>query len=395
MKLIAVLGSTGSIGSATLGVVEAYPEHFKIVALAAGRNLDAVRRQVSRHAPAVVSLSRAEDARALSAEFSATRFVSGPEGLQEVACGPECEMVVVAVVGTLGLAPTVAAIRAGKDVALANKETLVAAGELVMAEVRSAGIILLPVDSEHCAIHQILHARPVTDVARIVLTASGGPFRSWPPPDIASATVEQALAHPSWRMGPKITVDSATMMNKGLEIIEAQHLFGLAEAHIDVIVHPQSLVHSMVELVDGSLIAQLSGNDMRHPILYALSWPDRLPSRLPRLDLAGSPPLVFEAPDSERFPALTLARSAARSGGEMPTVLNAANEVAVHAFLEGRCRLPTITATVEDTLTQWAPRNRALESIEHALAVDFESRELAARMIRKYGGAAVGSEYRC
>jgi 1-deoxy-D-xylulose-5-phosphate reductoisomerase len=304
-------------------------------------------------------------------------------------------MVVVALVGAAGLAPTVAAVRAGKDVALANKETLVAAGELVMAEVRSAGIGLLPVDSEHCAIHQILHARPVTDVARIVLTASGGPFRSWTPSDIANASIEQALAHPSWRMGPKITIDSATMMNKGLEIIEAQHLFGLAEAHIDVIVHPQSLVHSMVEFVDGSLIAQLSANDMRHPILYALSWPDRLPNRFPRLDLVSSPPLGFEDPDSERFPALELARAAARSGGEMPTVLNAANEVGVEAFLNGRCRLPSITATVEDTLTQWAPRNRALESIEHALAVDFESRELAARKIRKYSGAAVGSEYRC
>ena len=395
MKQVAVLGSTGSIGSATLGVAEAYPEHFKIVALAAGRNLDAVRRQISRHSPAVVSLSRAEDARALSAEFSATRFVSGPQGLEEVACGAESEMVVVAVVGALGLTPTVAAIRAGKDIALANKESLVAAGELVMAEARAAGINLLPVDSEHCAIHQLLNAGPGTDVARIVLTASGGPFRSWTSSDIADASIEDALAHPSWRMGPKITVDSATMMNKGLEIIEAEHLSGLAEEQIDVIVHPQSLVHSMVEFVDGNLIAQLSANDMRHPILYALSWPDRLPNRLPGLDLASSPPLAFEAPDSERFPALELARSAARSGGEMPTVLNAANEVAVQAFLEGRCRLPSITSTVEDTLTRWAPRNRALESIEHALSVDCESRELAAHKIRKYGGAAVGSEYRC
>ncbi len=395
MKNIAVLGSTGSIGSSTLGVVEAYPEHFNVVALAAGRNLDSVRRQVALHAPAVVSLSRAEDARALAAEFSSTRFVSGPEGLHEVACGPKSEMVVVALVGTLGLAPTVAAIRAGKDIALANKESLVTAGKLVMDEARTAGIRLLPVDSEHCAIHQILHAGPATDVARIVLTASGGPFRTWSSDDIANASIEEALTHPSWRMGPKVTVDSATMMNKGLEIIEAQYLFGLAEEQIDVLVHPQSLVHSMVEFVDGTLIAQLSVNDMRHPILYALTWPDRLSNRWPRLDLANAPSLAFDSPDSERFPALDLARSAARSGGEMPAVLNAANEVAVQAFLDGRCRLPSITAAVEDTLTQWAPRNRELESLEHALAVDFESRELAARNIRKYGATAVGSEYRC
>lgn len=392
MKKIAILGSTGSVGSSTLDVVEAYPEHFKVVALAAGRNLDSVRQQVAHHAPAVVSLSRTEDARALATEFSATRFVSGSEGLLEVACGPESDTVVVSLVGALGLAPTLAAIQAGKDVALANKETLVAAGELVMDAVRKAGIKLLPVDSEHCAIHQILHSHPAGDVARIVLTASGGPFRSWSPADIANASIEDALAHPTWRMGPKITIDSATMMNKGLEIIEAQHLFGLAEEHIDVIIHPQSVVHSGVEFVDGTLIAQLSVNDMRHPILYALTWPDRLPNRLPRLDLADSPPLAFDPPDDDRFPALELARSAARSGGQMPAVLNAANEVAVQAFLEGRCRLPSITAAVEDTLTEWAPRNRALETLEHALAVDHEARELAFRNIRKYGVTAVGSE---
>jgi 1-deoxy-D-xylulose-5-phosphate reductoisomerase len=395
MKNIAILGSTGSVGTSTLNVVEAHPEHFQVVALAAGRNLDVLRPQIKAHQPEVVGVARSEDARTLAREFSATRFVSGGEGLEEVACCEEAEMVVAALVGSVGLAPTLAAVRAGKDVALANKETLVVAGSLVMDEVRRAGVELLPVDSEHNAIHQALRVGPEGSAIRLVLTASGGPFRSWSAEEMARATIDDALDHPTWRMGPKISIDSATMMNKGLEIIEAHHLFGFPEERIDVAVHPQSLIHSLVEYVDGTTIAQLSVNDMRHPILYALSWPDRQANRLPRLDLVNAPALTFEAPDEVRFPALGLARSALRAGGEMPAVLNAANEVAVAAFLEGRCALPAVAATVADTLEGWNMNNRPLEDLEQALAADREAREIARTKIRKYLVNGAGSEIRC
>lgn len=395
MKNIAILGSTGSVGTSTLNVVEAHPEHFQVVALAAGRNLDVLRPQIKAHQPEVVGVARPEDARTLASEFSNIRFVSGSEGLEEVACCEEAEMVVAALVGSVGLAPTLAAVRAGKDVALANKETLVVAGSLVMDEVRRAGVELLPVDSEHNAIHQALRVGPEGSAIRLVLTASGGPFRSWSAEEMARATIDDALDHPTWRMGPKISIDSATMMNKGLEIIEAHHLFGFPEERIDVAVHPQSLIHSLVEYVDGTTIAQLSVNDMRHPILYALSWPDRQANRLPRLDLVNAPALTFEAPDEVRFPALGLARSALRAGGEMPAVLNAANEVAVAAFLEGRCALPAVAATVADTLEGWNMNNRPLEDLEQALAADREAREIARTKIRKYLVNGAGSEIRC
>ncbi len=395
MKRLAVLGSTGSIGTSTLAVVEDNPNHFEIVALAAGRNLDLLHRQVARHRPALVSVARREDAHALASELPDTRVVWGEEGLAEAACHPDGEMVVAAMVGSAGLAPTLAAIRAGKHLALANKETLVVAGELVMAEVERAGINLLPVDSEHSAIHQALRVGPEGSVSRLVLTASGGPFRTWSAEEIARATVEEALAHPTWKMGPKITIDSATMMNKGLEIIEAHHLFGMPADRIDVVVHPQSLVHSLVEHVDGTTIAQLSVNDMRLPILYALSWPERLETSVSPLDLVNAPPLSFEAPDPARFPALGLARSALRAGGEMPAVLNAANEVAVGTFLDGRCPLPAIAETVETTLEAWASRNHPLTSLEQVLATDFEARKLAAAGMRKYETVVDRSEIRC
>lgn len=395
MKRLAVLGSTGSIGTSTLAVVEDNPDHFEIVALAAGRNLDLLRRQVARHRPALVSVARREDAHALASELPDTRVVWGEEGLAEAACHPDGEMVVAAMVGSAGLAPTLAAIRAGKHLALANKETLVVAGELVMGEVERAGINLLPVDSEHSAIHQALRVGPEGSVSRLVLTASGGPFRTWSAEEIARATVEEALAHPTWKMGPKITIDSATMMNKGLEIIEAHHLFGMPADRIDVVVHPQSLVHSLVEHVDGTTIAQLSVNDMRLPILYALSWPERLETSVSPLDLVNAPPLSFEAPDPARFPALGLARSALRAGGEMPAVLNAANEVAVGTFLDGRCPLPAIAETVETTLEAWASRNHPLTSLEQVLATDFEARKLAAAGMRKYETVVDRSEIRC
>lgn len=395
MKRLGVLGSTGSIGTSTLSVVEAFPDRFQIVALAAGRNVDLLRSQVARHRPAVVAVSRTEDARILAREFADTRVVAGFDGLEEVACCQDVEMVVSALVGSVGLAPTVAAIRAGKDIALANKETMVVAGDLVNTEAERAGINLLPVDSEHVALHQALGRGSSAGVARLVLTASGGPFRTWSSDRMAQATVSDALAHPTWRMGPKITVDSATMMNKGLEIIEAHYLFAMPADCIEVVIHPQSLIHSMVEYIDGTMIAQLAPNDMRFPILYALSWPDRLPSRMPRLDLAAAPPMTFETPDEEKFPALGLARSALRAGGEMPAVLNAANEVAVASFLDGRCPLPAIAMTVDTTLERWSTRNRPLASIEQALAADRDARDVAREEIRKYLHAEVGSENRC
>ena len=395
MKRLVVLGSTGSIGTSTLSVVEAFPERFQIVALAAGRNVDLLRTQVARHKPQLVAVDRAEDARALAIEFGNTRFVDGFDGIAEVACFDAAEMVVSALVGSIGLAPTVAAIRSGKDIALANKETMVVAGDLVKAEAERAGINLLPVDSEHAALHQALGTASSDSVARLVLTASGGPFRTWSTNRIADATVADALAHPTWKMGPKITIDSATMMNKGLEIIEAHHLFEMSEDRIDVVVHPESLIHSMVEYIDGTMIAQLAPNDMRFPILYALSWPDRLPSRMPRLDLAAAPPMTFETPDEEKFPALGLARSALRAGGEMPAVLNAANEVAVASFLDGHCPLPAIAMTVDTTLDRWSTRNRPLASIEQALAADRDARDVAREELRKYLHAEVGSENRC
>jgi 1-deoxy-D-xylulose-5-phosphate reductoisomerase len=392
MKRLAVLGSTGSIGTSTLTVVEAYADQFEIVALAAGHNIDLLRAQVAQHRPQLVGVARAEDARDLVTEFSGVRFVSGPEGLEEIASTDAADMVVSALVGSIGLKPTVAAIRAGKHIALANKEVLVMAGDLVMAEVEKAAVDLLPVDSEHAALHQILGSASADNVARLVLTASGGPFRSWPSSRMATATVSDALDHPTWKMGPKITVDSATMMNKGLEIIAAHHLFAMPENRIDVVVHPESLVHSIVEYADGTMVAQMATNDMRLPILSALSWPDRLPCPIPALDLASAPPLTFSAPDEERFPALDLARSAVRAGGEMAAVLNAANEVAVAAFLDGRSTLPAITATVEETLTSWTGRNRPLADIEQTLAADHEARDVARRQLRKYLHLEIGSE---
>ncbi|MDH3814359.1 MAG: 1-deoxy-D-xylulose-5-phosphate reductoisomerase [Acidobacteriota bacterium] len=395
MKRVAVLGSTGSIGTSTLSIVESFPDRFQIVALAAGRNIDLLRSQIARHKPLLVSVDRADDAKTLAREFGHTRFVGGLDGIEEIACFETAHMIVSALVGSIGLAPTVAAIRAGKDIALANKETLVVAGGLVMAEVERAGIKLLPVDSEHAALHQALGTAPIDSVTRLILTASGGPFRTWQPSRIAAANVADALAHPTWKMGPKITIDSATMMNKGLEIIEAHHLFAVPENLIEVVVHPESLIHSIVEFVDGALLAQMAPNDMRFPILHALSWPDRLPSRMPGLDLLAAPPMTFESPDEERFPSLRLAREALRAGGEMPAVLNAANEVAVASFLGGISSLPSIAATVEATLERWSEHNSPLASIEQALTVDREARDVASEELRKYLDTEVGSESRC
>jgi len=391
MKSLAVLGSTGSIGRATLSVVEAHPDRFRIVALAAGHNLDLLAEQIAWHRPRLVSVAEPSAVDAVAEVHPGTTVLAGSEGLTEVACHAEAQMVVAALVGAIGLRPTLAAVRAGKDIALANKETLVAAGSLVMREVATAGVQLLPVDSEHSAIHQALRVGPAGTMRRLILTASGGPFWQWPADRIARASVTDALAHPTWDMGPKITVDSATMMNKGLEIIEAHHLFGVPEPQIDVVVHRESIVHSMVEYRDGTVIAQLARNDMRLPILYALAWPDRLASSLPTLDFSATAMLSFEAPESERFPAIGTARDALRAGGEMPAVLNAANEQAVRAFLDGRCSFGDIIATVTAVMEQWSHRNRPLEDIEQALATDLEARRLATAWLRKYSATQKGS----
>ncbi len=376
MKRIAILGSTGSIGTSTLAVLAAFPDRFKVVALGAGRNIALLRQQIADHQPKMVAVAEPEDALALAKEMPGIKVLSGREGLLEVACHPAAEMLMSALVGSVGLEPTMAAIAAGKDIALANKETLVVAGDLVMNEVAKAGVNLVPVDSEHNAIHQALRVGPIDAVRRLLLTASGGPFRTWSDAQIRSATVADALAHPTWQMGAKITIDSATMINKGLEIIEAHHLFDMPADRIDVLVHPQSLVHSLVEYIDGSQIAQLAVSDMRLPILYALAWPERLSSPVAALDLVKAGQLSFEEPDEQRFPALGLARSALAAGGEMPAVLNASNEVAVKAFLQERLPFWGIAATISAVLDAWVDRNRPLTTLEQALAADAEARSL-------------------
>jgi len=377
MKRLSILGSTGSIGTATLEVVRSNPDRFRVSALAAGSNIGLLSRQIIEFRPSFVSVISAEDAADLRTEFPDLEVASGAEGLEHAACHKQGDMVVVALTGSVGLRPTVAAIRAGMDIALANKEVLVMAGDLVMAEAERAGIRLLPVDSEHSALWQILQTGTFETVKRLVLTASGGPFWTWSLSKMASAGIEEALAHPTWKMGPKISVDSATMMNKGLEIIEAHHLFRMAKDRIDVIIHPQSLVHSMVVHTDGTILAQLCTNDMRIPILAALAWPDRPASSVESLDLTRVGRLDFSAPDPDRFPALDLARAALESGGEMPAVLNAANEVAVETFLAGHCPFGRITATISAVMEKWNNRNQTIASVEQALAVDSEARGMA------------------
>jgi 1-deoxy-D-xylulose-5-phosphate reductoisomerase len=354
VKRLAVLGSTGSVGEQTLDVAAAFPQRFSVTALAAGRKVEKLAAQVRRFRPALVAVADAEAARELRALLGADAppIETGPAGLDAVATA-DADLVLSALVGAVGLAPTLAAIRAGRDVALANKEVLVMAGALVLREARARGVRLLPVDSEHSAIFQALAGQRLEDLRRILLTASGGPFRQWTAERIARATVEEALAHPNWSMGPKITIDSATLMNKGLEVIEARWLFDVTPDRIEVVVHPQSVVHSLVELVDGSVLAQLGVPDMRVPIAVALAWPERLPlldgaslSRaLPALDLAAGGRLDFEAPDRVRFPCLELAFAALRADEAAPAVLNAANEVAVARFLARETPFPAIASS--------------------------------------------------
>ena len=385
MRSLAILGSTGSIGQSSLDVVAAMPDRFRVVTLAAGRSIDRLAEQIVRFRPKLAAIDRAEDVSRLERLLPAglgCRVVSGREGLEEAACHPEADTVVGGLVGALGLRSAHAAVRSGKRLALANKEPLVVAGELILEEARRTGAELLPVDSEHSAIHQALRAGRPGEVARLVLTASGGPFRERRLDTFDAITVDDALAHPTWKMGPKITIDSATMMNKGLEVIEAHFLFGLPGEKIDAVIHPQSLIHSFVEFVDGSLVAQLAKNDMKFPIVYALSYPERHPNSFGRLDLVALSRLDFHELDPKRYPAIGLARQALAAGGTMPAVLNAANEVAVAGFLEGKISFPDIVHVVSGTM-EAAGRTTAPRSLEEAEEADRTARETAAALVRR------------
>jgi 1-deoxy-D-xylulose-5-phosphate reductoisomerase len=392
MKVLSLLGSTGSIGTNTLKVTSSFPKDFRVAGLSGGRNILQLASQIEAVCPEIASSG---DAR-ISAELQSilrqrgypmarTRFVHGIEGNIEVSCHPETTMVLSAISGAAGLLPTYRALEMGKGIALANKETLVMAGELMMRKSQEKGIEILPVDSEHNAIHQCLRGGRRDELKRLILTASGGPFRDTPREQFSSVTPEQALNHPTWRMGKKITIDSATLMNKGLEVIEASWLFGAAPEDIDVVVHPQSIVHSMVEFVDGSIVAQMGLTDMRIPIQYALTYPERWTSPLPSLDICQMAKLEFSEPDQEKFPCLRLAYKALRTGGTAPAVLNAANEVAVEAFLNNGIAFHEISQVIESVLDSHTPNGVA--DLQAVLTADAWARE-EARILSKSNGSA-------
>jgi 1-deoxy-D-xylulose-5-phosphate reductoisomerase len=381
-RRIAILGSTGSIGVSTLKIVEAYPERFRVTSIAAGRNVDVAFEQCRRWEPRLVSMATEELAADLRQRFQADGLdipvVFGSEGTIQVATHPEANFVVSAIVGVAGLEATYEAVRAGKTVGLANKECLVAAGELITREARRRGKPLLPIDSEHNAVHQCMRGGRLDEVAAVWLTASGGPFLHTPKSAFGRITVEQALAHPTWKMGRRITIDSATLMNKGFEVIEACRLFNLPSERVKVIVHPQSTIHSFVEFRDGSILAQLSVTDMRLPILYALTYPERLESDL-KFDVSALSKLDFCPPDLEKFPCLRLAYEAAEAGGAKTVAINAADEVAVAAFLDGVIGFDDIPSTIARVLRETS--SRSPESIEEVLHIDAEARRLAADVI--------------
>ncbi|HUJ40111.1 MAG TPA: 1-deoxy-D-xylulose-5-phosphate reductoisomerase [Candidatus Acidoferrales bacterium] len=388
MKSISILGSTGSIGRQCLDVVGRHPDRFRVVALAAGSSMETLAEQVRTFRPELVSVGDASRVAELKSRLGSRNgrgpeILTGAAGLEAVATHPGAEIVLSAAVGVVGLPATYAAIQRGKTVALANKEVLVAAGEVVMAAARKAGVTLLPVDSEHNAIHQCLRAGGPKEVRRLVLTASGGPFRTTPLSRLARVTPKQALAHPNWRMGQRITIDSATLMNKGFEVIEAGWLFDMPLERIDVVIHPQSIIHSMVEYVDGSVLAQLGPPDMRLPIQYALTWPERMPAAGFSLDWSRIERLEFAAPSARKFPCLALAREAMRRGGAAPCALNAADEMAVAAFLAGRIAFPGIARVVERVLEGTA--GGALGSIEQVLAADRDARRRAEELVSAEG----------
>jgi 1-deoxy-D-xylulose-5-phosphate reductoisomerase len=382
MKPIAILGSTGSVGVTTLDVVGRFRNRFRVVALAAGRNLDLLAKQVRDFQPELVAVATPELASDLATRIDthATTILHGSEGAIAVATHPKTALVMSALVGALGLRPTLAAIRAGKDIAFANKEVLVIAGELITRAVREHGVRLLPVDSEHNAIFQCLEGRSRESLKRIVLTASGGPFREWPKSRFASITIKDALNHPTWRMGNKITIDSATLMNKGLEVIEAHWLFDLRPDQIGVVIHPQSVIHSMAELIDGSVIAEMAVPDMAIPVAFALAYPERLPlDYLKPLSLLGCANLTFEEPDLSRFPCLGLAYDALKEGGTMPACLNAANEELVAGFLAGRAPFLDIPRHIAAVMERHD--NRPARSLEDLLEVDSWARSAARALI--------------
>jgi 1-deoxy-D-xylulose-5-phosphate reductoisomerase len=385
-KGIAVLGSTGSIGVNTLSVIASHPDQFAVLTLAAHSNVDKLEVQVRRFRPRLAVLFDEEKANYLRDRLGDmdVEVDSGLDGLCHAAVYPDVDLVMLAVVGSIGLWPTLRAVQAGLDVALANKESLVMAGELIIRPDRPEWGRIIPVDSEHNAIFQVLQDQQRSALRRILLTASGGPFRDWSLDDMRSASVVEALKHPNWKMGPKITVDSATMMNKGLELIEAHRLFDVSVENLQIVVHPESIVHSMVEFHDGSVLAQLGIPDMRVPISYALAYPQRLPNTLPPLDLFSVQALHFYPPDHERFPCLRLAIEAARCGGTMPAVLNAANEVAVQAFLDGSINFLAIPKVIETAMARHV--SIPLDDVEVALEADRWAREYAATAVKACGG---------
>jgi len=387
LKKIAILGSTGSIGRQTLAVAEAMPERFGVVALAAGNNVEELAQQILRHGPELVSVAAPASVSSLADRLRAAgleklpEIQHGPAGMLAVATHPGAAVVVSAAVGVVGLEATYAAVKAGKQVALSNKEVLVAAGEIVMAAAREQNVEFLPVDSEHNAIHQCLRAGRHGEVKRLILTASGGPFRRAPLANMSSATPEQALAHPNWRMGRRITIDSATLVNKGFEVIEAHWLFDMRPDQIDVVIHPQSTIHSMVEYLDGSVLAQLGPTDMRMPIQYALTYPERAASNLMALDWAKLRRLDFEKVSTRRFPCLRLAREALRGKAAYPCAFNAADEVAVEAFLERRIPFTGIAEVIERVLAR-TPRIR-MAAISDVLAADSDARRMAREEVER------------
>ena len=381
MKTIVILGATGSIGSNTLDIVARFPNEFRVAGITAGSNVEKLEEQIRRFRPSVAALANEAAAarlRDLCADLP-VRILAGQEGIQEVAQTPEAELVISAIVGGAGLVPTLAAIRTGKHIALANKEPMVMAGKLMQEEARKHGVRILPVDSEHSAIFQSLEGHRHEDVKRLILTASGGPLWDCSREQLQHVTPERALQHPNWKMGSKITIDSATLMNKGLEVVEARWLFDIPESRIEVLVHRESIIHSLVEYNDRSMIAQLGLPDMRTPISYAMHYPERMPLELPSLELAEIGKLTFFNPDHERFPCLRLGYESLRIGGTMPATMNAANEIAVEAFLQGGIRFLDIPDIIRSTMEAHAPKS--IESVAHALEADRWAREKAESLV--------------
>ena len=385
MKHLSILGSTGSIGVSTLEIVAAHPDRFRIIAMTAGRNLELFARQIRQFTPRIAAVASAQEIPVLKELCAGLKveITGGVEGLIAAATADESDMVVAAIVGAAGLVPTAAAIRSGKDIALANKETLVTAGHIFMEMIAEYGVKLYPVDSEHSAVFQSIEGHRSEDIGKIILTASGGPFLNTPTGQLASVTVQDALNHPNWSMGRKITIDSATMMNKGLEVLEARWLFDVPVEKIDVNIHPQSIIHSMVEYIDGCVIAQLGTPDMKAPIAYALSYPERVATGVKALDLTTFSGLTFHKPDLIKFRCLGLAYQAINAGESMPAVMNAANEIAVEAFLEGRIRFLQIAEVIERTMD--AHQTHELKTIEEVLLADRWGRDKAREICR--GGA--------